>query len=116
MGQAFSEFPFPFSACFDAPGGVLVAHNYVLRLTTWALTPVEEKRLRTLIQKSLIDQVHSRDLGRDVAFLTERPLTEAGVLAAFKDILKPLLGELPLRQLQLERMDGTRTWISADAD
>lgn len=106
--SATLELIFSFSACFDDIGGHLEAHNYTLRLVTAPLERAEECRIRREVDRELISKIASRDLGHDVDFLKNKPLTEWFVLSEFQQKVSLLIAPHPVYRLSLERADGTR--------
>ena len=65
------------------------------------------------IESSLIQKLHSRDLGEHVDFLKGVPLNDPALLKAFWAVLEPAVLPAVLRSLSLERDRRTRWTLAA---
>ena len=105
MRHTFTKI-FCFSASVESHGRV-TGHNYKLSVTVDDLEESAEGRFEDAIQKSLIEKVHSRDLGTDVDFLKGQALSDKTLLEAFGGIIQKTVAPLRLRSLTLERDERT---------
>ena len=109
MDAAFTKF-FPFSASRES-GGRVFGHNYVLGVTVDAPEEAVERRFVTAVEKDLIHQLESHDLGLDVAFLKGNETSDRELLRAFWPIVQKAAGPLKIRSLSLERDRWTLTTL-----
>ena len=103
---------FEFSAS-HAHADRVVGHNYTLRATFYAPDERTEAGLGEKIEVSLIQKLHSRDLGEHVDFLKGVPLNDPALLKAFWAVLEPAVLPAVLRSLSLERDRRTRWTLAA---
>ena len=103
---------FQFSASHGHNGKVL-GHNYTLKATFRAPDAKVEEGLAEKVERSLIQKVHSRDLGEHVDFLKNVALSDPVLLRAFWDVLEPATRPAALRSLTLERDRRTQWTLSA---
>jgi hypothetical protein len=85
----------------------VVGHNYVLGVTTRALSEADERIFEEKIEASLIHKLQSRDLGLHVEFLKGIEINDENLLRAFWKILGPQIRPNPLLSLSLKRDDRT---------
>jgi 6-pyruvoyl-tetrahydropterin synthase len=98
---------FYFSASFSREGKVF-GHNYAL---TVSMDCPDEKRrflIENKIQESLIQKIHSRDLGLHVDFLKGVELTEENLLKIFWSLIEKNIHPVILRSLSLEKDSRTK--------
>ena len=105
---------FQFSASF-ADGNRVEGHNYTLKATFHAADERAEEGLDEKIEKSLIQKLHSRDLGEHVDFLKGVPLNDPSLLKVFWSVLAPAVHPVVLYSLSLER-DRKTAWTLAASD
>ena len=105
MRHTFTKI-FCFSASVESHGRV-TGHNYKLGVTVDDLEESVESRFEAALQKSLIDKIHSRDLGADVDFLKGKDLNDKTLLEAFGGVIQKIIAPLSLRSLTLERDERT---------
>ena len=103
---------FEFSAS-HSHGGKVLGHNYILRCTFPAADVSVEEGLSETIEKVLIQNVHSRDLGESVDFLKNVPPDELSLLKVFWGLITQAVPHAPLRALCLERDRKTQWTLSA---
>ncbi len=98
---------FNFSASYTKADRV-IGHNYILSVTTGALSESEEAAVDKKIREVLIKKIDSRDLGLHVDFLKNKDLTDAGLLNAFWGIIQTEIRPVELTALSLECDDHTQ--------
>ena len=103
---------YAFSASYSS-GPRVIAHNYRLEATFDGLQEDAEPELDQKIQNTLIQKIHSRDLGKDVDFLRGKTLSDTILLGAFWPVLSQIVLPATLRSLTLERDARTR-WTLTD--
>jgi hypothetical protein len=101
---------FGFSSSY-ADNNRVIGHNYILNLTTEAVDEASELRIESIVQKTLIDKMHSRDLSLDVDFLKGVTISDAALLNIFWKILEKEL--LPIRILGMSLQRDRRTITKA---
>ena len=87
MKKALLTKLFYFSSSF-ARGREIHGHNFILSVTVEFTSKTNESRIEEKIQRSVIQPIHSRDLGLDVDFLKNTPITELNLLKVFTRIIK----------------------------
>ncbi len=97
---------YPFSASFERDEKIH-GYNFKLEISVVWVSEQTEFRLDQKVQASLIDQIHSRDLGLDVPFLANQPISETSLLNTFFEILKKELPDLQILGFALVRDDRT---------
>ena len=105
---------FQFSASF-AEGNKVLGRNYTLRVTFRAPDGRLEEELAEKVERSLIQKLHSRDLGEDVDFLKGTELNDPVLLKKFWAVLEPAVRPAVLSSLSLER-DRRTEWKLATSD
>ena len=103
---------FQFSASYAQYGKVL-GHNYTLRATFRANDEKAEEGLTEKVESSLIQKLHSKDLGEHVDFLKGVALNDPAMLKAFWAVLEPAVRPAVLHSLSLERDRRTQWTIAA---
>jgi hypothetical protein len=98
---------FEFSASY-ASGNRIVAHNYRLEATFQNVSELSGSELELKIQKSLIQKMHSRDLGQDVDFLRGVCLSDSSLLEAFWSRIIEIATPAVLTALSLQPDSHTR--------
>ena len=93
---------FPFSASFSR-GKEVHGHNYTLGVTVEHSEKLDEALLEKKVHRSLIEKIHSRDLGLHVEFLRKTEITDLNLLKAFSKILVREIKPARLREVFLER-------------
>lgn len=104
---------FHFSASYEKNHKIF-ASNYRLGVTTSALDESDEADFEKKIQESLIQKIHSRDLGLHVDFLKSVAITETALLQIFSERIKNTIAPLPLFALSLERDDCSKITLSLE--
>ncbi len=104
---------FEFSASYCL-GNRVVAHNYRLEATFQNLLEPSAAELELKIQNTLIQKIHSRDLGQDVDFLRGVSLSEISLLKAFWPLIAKTVKPAVLTALSLESDSHTR-WTLTDS-
>ncbi len=112
MKKALLTKLFYFSSSF-VRGREIHGHNFILSVTVELTPKTNEARLEEKIQTSVIKPVHSRDLGMDVHFLKNIPITELNLLKVFSGIIKNEIKPEKLVRLDLERDKNTRFSLPA---
>jgi len=107
MKKALFTKLFYFSASFSH-GREVHGHNYTLGVTVEYSPKLDEALLAQKIQTSLIDKIHSRDLGLDVDFLKKIPISDYNLLKVFSAVLAREIRPARLHGLFLERDGRTR--------
>ena len=105
---------FEFSASYSDAGKVF-GHNYVLRATFHSQDATVEHGLSEKIENSLIQKMHSRDLGQDVEFLKNTPPNDLSRLRVFWGVIAEATRPAQLVSLCLER-DRRTQWTIASSD
>ena len=105
---------FEFSASHSAAGKVF-GHNYILHAAFHVHNASEETGLSEKIERSLIQKMHSRDLGSDVEFLKNVPPDDLSRLKVFWEIIARETRPARLESLCLERNRHTRWTLTADS-
>ena len=103
---------FEFSAS-HTEGSKIVGHNYTLRTTFIAPDARLESGLQEKIERSLIQKVHSMDLGEHVDFLKGVAPNGPELLKAFWAALEPVVRPSVLCSLSLEQDRRTLWTISS---
>ena len=112
MRKVFWTKLFYFSASFFR-GREVHGHNYTLIVTLKYSDRFNEFAVEQKIKKSIIDKIHSRDLGHDVDFLRGVPITDLNLLKIFSEIITREIQPVKLTELSLERDKNTRLLITA---
>jgi 6-pyruvoyl-tetrahydropterin synthase len=100
---------FFFSASYSRAARVH-AHNYTLGVTvTLPDEDYDESFLEARVRETLVDKVHSRDLGLHVDFLKGCSITELSLVTVFWGIVKKAVAPAELVSLTLEK-DKTSQW------
>jgi len=104
---------FLFSASYEKDHKIF-ASNYRLDVTTVTLDELGEADFEKKIQESLIQKIHSRDLGLHVDFLKGVTITETALLQIFSERIKKTIAPLPLFGLSLERDNLSKITLSLE--
>ena len=105
---------FEFSASYSRADKV-IGHNYTMRATFLAAAEADEDGLTEKIQKTLIQKIHSKDLGEHVDFLKGVAIHERALLKSFWPIIVQAAKPVPLKKLSLERDRSTR-WTLTEGE
>ncbi len=98
---------YEFSASYSS-GSRVKAHNYRLVATFENIPESLGPELDLKIQNTVIQKVHSRDLGLDVDFLQGVSLSDVSLLKAFWPLIVDAAKPVPLTALSLECDRHTR--------
>ena len=112
MKKVFWTKLFYFSASFSR-GPEIHGHNYTLIATLHYSGKFDEAAIEQKIKKSIIDKIHSRDLGLDVDFLRGTKITDFNLLKIFSKIIAGEIKPARLAGLSLERDKNTRLSMGA---
>ncbi len=105
---------YEFSASYSS-GKRVIAHNYRLIAIFENVAEFSETGLDSNVHSSLIQKIHSRDLGQDVDFLRDVVLSDVSLLKAFWPLVAEAIKPANLVSLSLERDRLTR-WTLTDLD
>ena len=97
---------FRFSASYQDRHKI-TGHNYILGVTTQALSRDEELTLQAKVEEALIKKLDSKDFGLDVDFLKGVEISDQRLLEIFWGILEKTLLPKPLEVLSLQRNEAT---------
>ncbi len=111
MKKVFLTKLFYFSASFSRKSEVH-GYNYTLLVRVPFSEKTDENYIEKKIHDSIIQKIHSRDLGRDVDFLKKIKITELNLLRIFFKIIQREIKPNKLVELSLERGRGTFFSIS----
>ena len=110
LPRAVSTLRFPFSASLSK-NGKIYGHNYILSVGLRGAGEVQGEAARLLVQRVLIDKLHSQDLTLHVDFLKNIEPTQENLLRTFWDVLEKELGE-EMSSLGLEI--NAKTWVGLE--
>lgn len=104
---------FQFSASYNIKDRV-IGHNYILGVWTEGLDEAQEKMLERVVQQTLLQKIDSRDLGLDVDFIKNTPITDINLLHAFWKLLEPEIRPILIRSLFLEKDNRSQVSLTQD--
>jgi 6-pyruvoyl-tetrahydropterin synthase len=93
---------FHFSASYQK-NDKIAGHNYILGVTIQSSDEAGELLLVKRIEEGLIQKIQSRDLGTDVDFFKNSPISEPFMLKKFWELINTLIKPLAVISLSLER-------------
>ena len=101
---------FYFSASFSR-GDKVYGHNYTLSVTVHFSETLSEDGVEKKINDSLIQKIHSRDLGLDVDFLRKTEITDFNLLKNFSKIISTAIKPAKLHSLSLDHDSRTKLFL-----